>query len=87
MIHLKTFCRDFCFVIKVTSCRSTCPTRGPRTPRFKFNSLFNRAFYFSKVFFESILSSKNWRGGGELFLLKNVQSMVTPTNHATAQGP
>ena len=31
-----------------------------------------------------MLLHKNWRGGGEL-LLKNVQQIVTPTNHAIAR--
>ena len=35
-------------------------------------------------FFQSILSHKNWRGGGEL-LLKNVQYIVTPTNRVIAR--
>ena len=36
------------------------------------------------IFFKSILSHKNWRGGGKLFL-KNVQKMVASTNHVIAQ--
>ena len=27
-IHLKKFVGDFCFVIKITNCRSVCATRG-----------------------------------------------------------
>ena len=36
-------------------------------------------------FFQKYLLHKNWRGGGEL-LLKNVQYIVTPTNHDFARG-
>ena len=35
-------------------------------------------------FFKSILSHKNWLSEGKLFL-KNVQKMVTPTNHVIAR--
>ena len=35
-------------------------------------------------FFKRILLQKNWRGGGEL-LLKNVQYIVTSTNHVIAR--
>ena len=30
IIHSKVFRRDFCFVMKITSCRSTCTTWRPR---------------------------------------------------------
>ena len=53
--------------MKLTSCRSTCTARGPKTPQFKFNTLFSD--HFPSNFFKSILR-KNWRGGGES-LLKN----------------
>ena len=38
----------------------------------------------SPFFFQSILPHKTWRRGGEL-LLKNVQQVVTPTNHVIAR--
>ena len=42
---------------------------GVHDPVLKFNNLFNE--HFPKlIFFKSILSRKNWQGGGEL-LLKN----------------
>ena len=53
----------------------------PGPPNSKFDSMS-----FSLIvanFFQSILFHKNWLGGSEL-LLKNVQSMVTPTNHVIA---
>ena len=54
--------------MKLTSYRSTCTARGPRTPQFKFNNLFDDHFpsYFLKKYFVC----KNWQGGGES-LLKN----------------
>ena len=42
--------------MKLTSCRSTCIARGPRTPQFKFNTLFNENF--PSYFFKSILCVK-----------------------------
>ena len=36
IIHLKIFLRDFCFVMKITSC-----SMGPGPRQFKFNNLFN----------------------------------------------
>ena len=54
----------------------------------------------ANFFFKSILSHKNWRGGaidickiyappksmgGGKWFLKNVQNMVTPTNHVIAR--
>ena len=42
------------------------------------------SIYPSLIFFKSIFSRENWRGGGES-LLKNVQWMITPTNHVIAQ--
>ena len=41
--------KEFPFM-KLTSYRSTCTARGPKTPQFKFNNLFNERFptYFCK---------------------------------------
>ena len=50
--------------MKITGCKSTCATTGPRNPQFKFNNLFNE--HFPELFFKSILSRKNWRGGDTL---------------------
>ena len=44
-------------------------TKRYKPPEFKFNSLFNELFP-KLIFFISILSRKNWRGGGGL-LFKN----------------
>ena len=30
---------DFCFVMKITTFRSTGSTKGPRPPQFQFNNL------------------------------------------------
>ena len=54
--------------MKLTSYRSTCTAKGPMTPQFKFNNLFNE--HFSSYFFKKYFVRKNWRGGGES-LLKN----------------
>ena len=51
---------------------------GIRPSQFKFNNLINEHFH-QLIFFKSIFSRKNWRGGGEL-LLKNGTTKVTPTN-------
>ena len=45
-------------------------TRGPRTPQFKFNKLFNE--HFPNYFFKKYFVRKNWQGGSES-LLKMVQ--------------
>ena len=46
--------KDFCFVMKITNCRSSCTDKVPRPPQFKFNDLFNKNLpylvYFLKVF-------------------------------------
>ena len=55
--------RDFCFVVKLISCRSTCSARG--LPQLKFNDLFNQHFLWL-IFFLIVLSRKNWQGSGEL---------------------
>ena len=57
--------------MKITSCGSKCATRGPRPPQLKFNTFVQRAFPLADLCFKSILSRKNWRGGGDMFLLKS----------------
>ena len=47
-------------------------------------NMFNEHYPQLIFFFKSILSHKNWRGRGKLYL-KNVQKMVTPTNHVIAR--
>ena len=47
--------KEFPFM-KLTSYRSTCTARGPRTPQFKFNNLFNE--HFPGYFFKCILCIK-----------------------------
>ena len=42
--------------------------RGPKTPQFKFNTLFSE--HFPSNFFKKYFERKNWRDGGEP-LLKN----------------
>ena len=42
--------------MKLTSYRSTCTARGPKTPQVKFNNLFNE--HLSSYFFKSILCVK-----------------------------
>ena len=44
--------KDFCFVMKLASYRSTCTARGPKPPKLKFNNLFNE--HFPSYFFKSI---------------------------------
>ena len=55
IINSKNFLRDFCFDVKITSCKSTCTVKKPQAPPFKFNNLFNEhfseLFFFSEVFF------------------------------------
>ena len=71
-------------LINLTNCRSTCSARGPRTPQFKFNNLFNE--HFPSCFFKSILCVKT----GEVekwynywkYYWKVVQLMVSLTKHA-----
>ena len=43
-------------LMNLTNCRSTRSARGPRTPQFKFNNLFNE--HFPSYFFKSILCVK-----------------------------
>ena len=67
---LEDFSSIFCFVMKISSCRSICTARGPCPSQLKFNNLFNE--HFSSWFiFKSIFLRKNWRDGVELFLVKN----------------
>ena len=42
LIHSKIFLNNFCFVLKITSCKSICTARRPH--QFKFNNLFNEYF-------------------------------------------
>ena len=68
---------DFCFVMKLTSIRSTCTTTGPRPPQFKFNNLFNK--HFSEIiFFSSKVFYRVKTGEVEMDCsFKLVQEMVT----------
>ena len=43
-MHSKLFLGNFCFVMKITSYRSTCTAKGTRLTQFKFNHLFNEHF-------------------------------------------
>ena len=73
IIHSKIFLRDFCFVTKITSWLENMYGQGAQAPQFIFNNLFRSmkiSFVARFCFFKSILSRKNWQGGGEL-LLKN----------------
>ena len=63
------FFEDFCFVMKMTSCRSTGTAREPGS--LNSNSIIQWAFSLANLFFKSILSSKSWRGRVEVFVLKN----------------
>ena len=53
----KIFLRDFCFVMKLINCKSTCTAREPRLPHFKFNNLLNE--HFPLLFFKSVLCVKS----------------------------
>ena len=57
----------FCFVMILTSCRTTGTARWPSTPQLKFIILFNEHFPLAN-FFSKYFVRKNWRGGDELFL-------------------
>ena len=65
-IHSNVCLEGFCFVMKISSFRSTCRY----DEEAQALNLFNEYFSNIKFFFKSILSRKNWRGGDEV-LLKN----------------
>ena len=65
IIHSKIFLREFCFVMKISSYRSTRSVREPRPPQLKFNDFFQSAFSMAN-FFKSILWVKTGEFGGEL---------------------
>ena len=69
MIPSKISLRDFCFFMKIASFRSACSARGPG-PLNSISITCLMAFPQANLSFKSILSRKNWRGGGGLFLLK-----------------
>ena len=44
VFHSNVRREDFCFIMKITSFRSTCTATGPGFPQIKFNNLFNNHF-------------------------------------------
>ena len=71
--------------MKLTSYRSTCTARGPRTPQLKFNNLFNE--HFSKIFFFKYFVRKNWRGESLYNRWLRLLNMLFPGRIYIARGP
>ena len=54
--------------MEITSGRAHIEPGGSGPPQLKFNNLFNDHFLKLIFFFKSIMSRKNWQGGGGLLL-------------------